>query len=73
MEATMTRKREAVRHHVEIEFGGEVYKGAYTAARGLVNVYSEFGQKSAKIGALPEDFLAKTLLKEFVEEQLAAK
>jgi len=73
MEATMARKREAVRHHVQIEFGDEVYNGAYTVARGSVNVYSEFGQKSAKIGALPEDFLAKTLLQELVEEQLAPK
>ena len=56
---------------IEVDLNDRTYKGRYFTANKMVTVQSFYGSKSAQIGGFPEALLAKTLLREIIENENA--
>ena len=71
--ATMPKKRKPLPYNVQIDYGGKTYSGHYRVERGMVHARCMYGEKSAKIHGSQPDLLARTLLRELIEEWLFAE
>jgi hypothetical protein len=69
----MSRKRrgsrEPVSREVEVEIEGRRYQGVYSMSDGMVHVSTPHGSKSAAVHSMPDEVLAKMLLRELVREE----
>jgi hypothetical protein len=61
------------REYVTIEYEGESYAGSYTTSDGMVHVSWNTGLKSAPIGATPPVVLARSMIRELVQEEQSKK
>jgi hypothetical protein len=55
--------------HLEIEYGGWRVNGTYEVSDGKVTVTSWNGTKTAPLGILPAERVARMLLRELASEQ----
>lgn len=53
---------------VSIELEGRTYSGRYRVERGVITVSTTSGSKTTQLGRLPEEALARLLLRELVDE-----
>lgn len=53
---------------LEVEFEGKTYRVTYSVANRMVTVRTAFDSKSTQVGALPPEFLAKTMARELLED-----
>jgi hypothetical protein len=67
----MSRKRlpPRVSQPVEIEYGGQRWRGAYIVSDDWVEVYNGYGTKKAALHHSPAEQLARILLGELVTEE----
>ncbi|MCY1369854.1 hypothetical protein D9M68_977530 [compost metagenome] len=54
---------------VSIELNGRTYSGRYRVEKGIITVSTMSGSKSTQLGRLPEEALARMLLRELVDEE----
>jgi hypothetical protein len=57
-----------LRNEIRVAVGDRTVCGSYLTCRGMVTVTSEFGEKTARIGSVPPDGLARTMLREFLAD-----
>ena len=56
-------------NRIEIEYKGRKYVGRWRSASGrLIEVSSAYGSKTTQIGSTPGEILARTMLRELVQE-----
>jgi hypothetical protein len=55
-------------NEISVAVGDRIIRGWYRTSRGKVMVTSEFGEKTARIGSLPPEGLARTMLRELLAD-----
>jgi hypothetical protein len=56
---------------ISIEKNGKLYVGSYSVSKGMLTVFTlDYGQKSAQLGLLPPEVLARTLLRELCGDKV---
>ncbi len=55
-------------YEISVEVNGKIYKGTYEVRSKMIFVSSAYGSKTTQIGGMPQEALAKMLLREILRE-----
>ena len=58
-----------LRNEISVAVGDRIIRGWYLSRRGMVTVTSEFGEKTTRIGGVPPESLARTMLRELLVDE----